>query len=38
MPIRCDLFVQSVDALIERLERHSSSSGGGALGLNIVKK
>jgi hypothetical protein len=38
MPIRCDLFVQSVDALIDRLERNSITSGGGAMGLNIVKK
>ncbi len=38
MPIRCDLFVQSVDALIERMERNSSTSGGGAMGLSIVKK
>jgi len=37
MPIRCDLFVQSVDALIDRMERNSNAGGGGNLGLSVKK-
>jgi len=37
MPIRCELFVQSVDALIDRMERNSNAGGGGNLGLSVKK-
>jgi len=37
MPIRCDLFVQSVDVLIDRMERNSNAGGGGNLGLSVKK-